>query len=657
MKIMLRMIKICLKIEKKLLILLLIFSSEGFSQEIEFQLQVQPSFEKLIATADTDGDKKITIDDHPKSPFWMRSQKGDSVSISRIYYLSNLLQELAVAREAGKDTVELSLEEIEEPPTQRISRRIKNEFWDDLTRSIDKKGLSKILKDTKASGSVQRLYVPADDSVGIAYYQGLEQEIPGLEVVVLPKKITPQYVKSLNDKPGLLALKIENGRGVPFVVPGGRFNEMYGWDSYFEGIGLILDGRIDLAKAMVDNFVYQINHYGKILNANRSYYLTRTQPPFMSSFVRQVYEASEEKDEKWLRKALNAAIKEYEQVWMQPGDRLAGTGLNRYYASGIGIPPETEKGHFREVLKKFGARYGISAEAFRRKYQSGEIKDSEADEYFRHDRSIRESGHDTSWRLENRAANLNTVDLNSLLYKYETDFAYLIDKYFGGSFTTASGKSYTSKFWEQKAENRKKLMNEYLWDEKSGSYFDYDFQKGQKTGYISATNFYPLWAKIPSEEKAEKMVKNLMRDLKAKGGILASAKASVENTATSEVQRQWDYPYGWAPHQMLLWQGLLNYGYEQEAFELIYRWLWMITKNAADYNGTIPEKYDVVDATHKVYAEYGNVGTEFDYITKSGFGWMNASYQLGLELLPQQYEQKLDELLPPEEVFLKGSQK
>jgi alpha,alpha-trehalase len=628
---------------------LILFIQLAWSQEEQFVLQTEPAFQRLINIADTDQDKKITVEDHPKSPFWMVSQKGDSVSISQIYYLSNLLQELAMAREAGKDTVEISIKEIEESPSHRISRRIKTEFWDDLTRTIDEKGLKHILKDTKAAGDVQRLYVPADDSVGIKYFSGLQND--NFEVVVLPKKITPEYVKSINDKPGLLSLKLENGRGVPFVVPGGRFNEMYGWDSYFEGVGLILDGRIDLAKAMVDNFVYQIDHYGKILNANRSYYLTRTQPPFLSTFIREVFEASEEKDMEWLQTSLEAAIKEYEQVWMVEGERLISNGLNRYYAQGIGIPPETEKGHFKEVLKKFGAKNGLSAENFRRKYQSGEIEDEEADEYFRHDRSIRESGHDTSWRLENKAADLNTVDLNTLLYKYERDFHYLIELYFGGEFKTSSGEVYTAKEWQEKAEKRKTWMNHYLWDEEAGSYFDYDFQKGQKTQYISATNFYPLWAKIPSEEKAQKMVKNLMRDLKAKGGILASAKSSVERTATNEVQRQWDYPYGWAPHQMLLWQGLLNYGYEKEAYELIYRWLWMITKNAVNYNGTIPEKYDVVNATHKVYAEYGNVGTEFDYITTSGFGWMNASYQLGLELLPEEYIKELDELVPPEMLF------
>jgi alpha,alpha-trehalase len=614
----------------------------------QLQLKVEETMPRLLQQADTDGDKKITIEDEPKMPFLIPRSSGDSVAIEEIYYLSNLLQELAIARVDGKETLQISLKEIREEPTKRISRRIKEQFWDDLTRTIDRKGLQKILGDTKASDGVQRLYVPVTDTSGIRYYKNLQQELSGFEVVVLPQKITPQYVKSINNKPGLLALKIENERGVPFVVPGGRFNEMYGWDSYFEGVGLLVDGRIDLAKAMVDNFVYQINHYGKILNANRSYYLTRTQPPFMSSFVREVYEAMEVKDEGWLRKSLNAAIKEYDQVWMEDGARLTGNGLNRYFAQGIGIPPETEKGHFNEVLQEFAAKYDLEVSVFVENYQSGKIDAPEVDEYFLHDRSLRESGHDTSWRLENRAAHLNTVDLNSLLYKYEKDFEYLIEEYFEGSFTTSAGKTYTNNYWEEKAEARKELMNRYMWNEQDGSFYDYNFKTGEQTRYVSATNFYPLWSGLASEAQAERMLPKLMQDLKAQGGILSSAKSSVEQTATNDVQRQWDYPYGWAPHQMLLWQGLLNYGYEEEAYELIYRWLWMITKNAVDYNGTIPEKYDVVDATHKVYAEYGNVGTEFDYITTSGFGWMNASYQLGLELLPKQYHERLNKLVPPE---------
>lgn len=102
---------------------------------------------------------------------------------------------------------------------------------------------------------------------------------------------------------------------------------------------------------------------------------------------------------------------------------------------------------------------------------------------------------------------------------------------------------------------------------------------------------------------------------------------------------------------MLIWQGLINYGYREEARRLAYRWLYMITRNAADYNGTIPEKYDVINRSHHVFAEYGNVGTQFDYITREGFGWMNASYQVGLTLLTQEQIAHLKELIPPEWLF------
>jgi alpha,alpha-trehalase len=102
---------------------------------------------------------------------------------------------------------------------------------------------------------------------------------------------------------------------------------------------------------------------------------------------------------------------------------------------------------------------------------------------------------------------------------------------------------------------------------------------------------------------------------------------------------------------MMAWKGLLNYGFGEVAQELIYRWLYMITKNAVDYNGTIPEKYDVVEATHKVFAEYGNVGTDFEYITQEGFGWMNASYQYGLSLLQDRYIKSLNDLKTPDEIF------
>jgi len=614
-----------------------------------FSLEIEKTLKALLLQEDTDGDKKITKEDKGPKSFVLVSLEGKSYIIQGTYHLSNLLQELALAKNKGLTKVKIPLSKIEEPPTKRISRMIREVFWDDLTRTMDEEGISKIVGDDKAESTIKRVYVPFSDSLAQRYYQSIASRYD-LEVVVLPREITPEFVKSINGKPGILSLQLEEEKGAPFVVPGGRFNEMYGWDSYFEGIGLLLDGRIDLAKGMVDNFCYQIEHYGKILNANRSYYLTRTQPPFLSSFIREVYEAHESLGKVWLERVLETAIKEYETVWMEEGQRLTANGLNRYLAQGIGLPPETEPGHFDEIMEVFANKYRLPLKEFVEKYRSGELRDKNLETYFIHDRSLRESGHDTSWRLDDCCADLNTVDLNSLLYKYEMDFAFLVETYFCDKFKTDKG-IYTSEFWLSKARSRKALMYSLLWSEEKSSYYDVDIRSNALTHFDSATNFYPLWAKLCTKEQAQKMISNLMSNFKVKGGIVATSKGAIEELSKGKVQRQWDYPNGWAPHQMLIWKGLLNYGFEKEAQELAYRWLWMITRNAVDYNGTIPEKYDVVSCTHKVYAEYGNVGTEFDYITTSGFGWMNASYQYGLSILPKNRIDDLDALLDPDSLF------
>ncbi len=607
--------------------------------------------EKLIKQEDTDGDKKITIEDKGPKRFEFVNQKGVSFLIEGTYQLSNLLQELAITG----DDESIDIDKITEKPTDRISRLIKTRFWNNLTRSIDKQGLAKVLEDTKSTTDTLRLYIPHRDTAAAKYFNTLTTEFSKLEVVILPEEITPEYVNKINQKPGILNLAHDaidkEYKGKPFVVPGGRFNEMYGWDSYFESIGLLIDGRADLAMVMADNFAYQIKHYGKILNANRSYYLTRTQPPFFSSLVKEVYLNNPKVSKEWIAENLKMVIQEYETVWMKKGIRLTNTGLNRFYGEGIGMPPETEEGHFDFELKKYAEKHQLSLEEFKEKYRNRDLIDTELDSYFTHDRSMRESGHDTSNRLDGVCANLNTVGLNSLLYKYETDIAYLIKNVFDNAFEV-NGTKYESAIWLLKAEERKKMMNVLMWNEEKGSFYDYDFIIQKQVPVVSATNFYPLWAGICSKKQASVLLEGLFENLVQKGGISGTTDITDKNDPNAP-QRQWDYPNGWAPHQMLLWKGLMTYGYDNEAQELIYRWLWTITKNAVNYNGTIPEKYDVVDATHKVYAEYGNVGTEFDYITPSGFGWMNASYQLGLSLLPIDLKNKLDQLIDPDEIFTK----
>ncbi len=604
----------------------------------------------LIQQEDTDGDKKITIEDKGPKKFEFTDAHGVSHTIEGTYHLSNLLQELAIA--GAQDTI--TLDKITEAPSDRISRLIKTRFWDNLTRSIDKEGLTKVLGDTKSNTDTLRLYIPYNDKEAATYFQSLETEISKLKVVVLPKEITPEYVKTLNNKPGILNLanttdKSGTYKGIPFVVPGGRFNEMYGWDSYFESVGLLIDDRADLAMAMADNFGYQIKHYGKILNANRSYYLTRTQPPFFSALLREIYEKDPQVSKEWLSDNLKMVIQEYETAWMQKGIRLTDTGLNRFYGEGIGIPPETEEGHFDFILNKYAEKHQPDAASFKAMYQDGSIEDKALDLYFTHDRSMRESGHDTSNRLDAVCADLNTVGLNSLLYTYEIDIAYLINNVFDNSFKTNTA-TYNSEFWLAKAEERKKRMNQLMWNQEKGSFYDYNFVTKEQHQIASATNFYPLWSGLCNKDQAAALVKKLFEDLVQKGGVAGTADIA-DTTHQNAPQRQWDYPNGWAPHQMLIWRGLKRYGYEKETQQLVYRWLWMITKNAVNYNGTIPEKYDVVQCTHKVYAEYGNVGTEFDYITPSGFGWMNASYQLGLSLLNEELKGALDQGVDPDEIF------
>lgn len=608
----------------------------------QIKINISETIAQLLKQEDTDNDKRITIEDKGIKKFILHFD-GNEILVEGTYFLSNLLQELILAKENNQDFIET--DKLFELPANRINRMIKDYFWDGLTRSMDESGLEKILTDSKSKTEKSIIYVPFTDNFALEYYQNLATKF-NLKVVQLPQKVTPEYVSSINDEGGILALalKEENGQivGLPFAVPGARFNEMYGWDSYFENIGLLIDGKLELAKSMVENFSYQITHYGKILNANRSYYLTRTQPPFFSSMIREVFKKMPVKDLNWLKRNLQICIKEYETVWMESGKRLTDNGLNRYFAQGIGLPPETESGHYEEILKPFAEAANLSITEYENLYYQRKIENLELDEYFVHDRSVRESGHDTSYRLEGICASLNAVELNAMLYKYETDFAEIIRDNFDSNLF-----NHTSESWFLKAEKRKQLINQFLWNEVEGCFYDYNIETKNQNKFLSATSFFPLWAKIATQEQADSMVKEHLPKLVCLGGIAGCSQKTLAEVENDQMQRQWDFPNGWPPHQIIIWQGLQNYGYHDKAQELIYRWLWMITKNACDYNGTVPEKYDVVLASHKVFAEYGNQGTDFEYITREGFGWMNASFQYGFSILNADLKVKLNALVLP----------
>lgn len=310
--------------------------------------------------------------------------------------LSNLLQELSLAKEYGRKRIILDIGRLNENPVSRLSRLIKNQFWEGLTRRIDGSSIEIAARDAKdwTDDPRPRIYVPQGAPEQYEYYQKLARERPEirLDVQLLPKVVTADVVRDLNHDPGpgLLAVAMEEYvdpdtgektlKGVPFVVPGGRFNELYGWDSYMESLGLLVNDKVHLAKAMVQNFCFCIRHYGKILNATRSYYLTRSQPPFLTDMALRVYEKIQHQPEakEFLKQAMLASIKEYYTVWMAEPRLDTKTSLSRYRPEGRGVPPETEASHFVHILEPYAKKYNMSFKQFVEAYNQGEVSEPDA---------------------------------------------------------------------------------------------------------------------------------------------------------------------------------------------------------------------------------------------------------------------------------------
>ena len=310
--------------------------------------------------------------------------------------------------------VELGYLSLYEDPVDRLCRRINDMFWPNLVRRLDASLIEIASKDPKdwIGEPSARIYVPFERLEQYQYYKRIALERPGLELDVqrLPEgDIAPEFVETLNEKPGILALAMQeciidprtgetSFRGLEFVVPGGRFNEFHGWDSYFCALGLLETGRVSLVKQMVQNYVFEIEHYGKILNANRSYYLCRSQPPFLTDLAIRTYKRIEHEDDSkvFLRHAILAAIKEYHQVWMTSPRYDTKSGLSRYGSPGVGIPPEVEENHFDHLLLPYITKHGMDKSEFIKAYNKGNLREPQLDDYFRHDRAVRESGHDTS---------------------------------------------------------------------------------------------------------------------------------------------------------------------------------------------------------------------------------------------------------------------
>lgn len=463
----------------------------------------------------------------------------------------------------------------------------------------------------------------------------------------LPKEILDlgEFDTSNFQPQGLLYLENK------YVVPGGRFNEMYGWDSYFIIRGLLRAGRLELARGMVDNFFFEVEHYGAMLNANRTYYLTRSQPPFLSSMFVDVYTAMQQSghaDNAWLEKAYVDLVKDY-AMWNRIPHLAGATGLSRYYDFGEGPPAEAvqdETGFYRKVATYFffhpaqaddyvlesrpgvklpsaGARYALqvcdAATTMAKPNCDAPSEFKLSSDYYKGDRSMRESGFDVSFRFGPFGAATHhyaAVCLNSLLYKTEKDLEQ-ISRWMGHDADAAQ--------WSKKAEERKKLITRYLWDPRQGLFFDYDFLTNQRSSYVYASTFYPLWAGLATPEQAKAVLKNLSA-LEKPGGIAMS---------TQEKGAQWDLPYGWGNIQMLAIEGLRRYGYNADADRLSYEFLSMVAENFRR-DGNIHEKYNVVTRSSEAHVELGYQANVV------GFGWTNGAFLELLHALPKEMVDRLE---------------
>ncbi|PUB32972.1 alpha,alpha-trehalase [Elizabethkingia sp. YR214] len=379
----------------------------------------------------------------------------------------------------------------------------------------------------------------------------------------------------------------------PYIVPGGRFNEFFYWDSYFVMLGLQVSGRVEMMKNIVENCSYLIHEFGFVPNASRTHFLSRSQPPYFSLMLDLLVESTN--DEKIYSKYHSTLEKEY-LFWMDGEEGLEndsaikrviktreGDILNRYYDSENTPRPES-------YLIDIEDQNNISGE-----------------EFFRNIRSACESGWDFSSRwFEDEATiqtietlNLAEVDLNCLLWHLEKTLV---------KSSELMGMNDKAEYYVQRAEKRKQCIDLYFWDENAGIYRDYHIKKHRKTSSEHIATLYPLFLGLANEKQAKAVSKIITEKFLYQGGLV---------TTTKETGQQWDLPNAWAPYQWLGFLGMKNYGYTQLADTIKNNWSTNVER-VYNNTGKLMEKYNALDT--KTIAGGG------EYPNQDGFGWTNGVY-------------------------------
>lgn len=341
------------------------------------------------------------------------------------------------------------------------------------------------------------------------------------------------------------------------------FNELYYWDSYFMVQGLLTEDHRDLVIGILENLLFTFERFKIIPNASRTYLMGRSQPPFLSSFILDVYKTYK-LDKRWLKRAIRLAEAEYRTVWMgqaKPNARQVYEGLSRYY-----------------------------------------------DVNYLHDLAEAESGWDLTPRFTHKALNYLPADLNSLLYKYEKDFAYA---------ERILGNEADAQKWDAAAARRRLTVNKLMWNELKGLYYDYNYVKKHKGSVSSLASYYPLWAGLADERQAARLVASLKK-FEQRGGLATTDALQVSDLVPGSLPTQWAYPNGWAPLHFLVVKGLQKYGYEEEAREIAIKWL-KTNLNWFNKHGVFLEKYNV--------AQPNKPPAKGVYPSQTGFGWTNSVFE------------------------------
>lgn len=381
----------------------------------------------------------------------------------------------------------------------------------------------------------------------------------------------------------------------PYIVPGGRFREIYYWDSYFTMLGLLNAGRVDMVESMIRNFADLIHRYGHIPNGNRTYYLSRSQPPFFALMVELLADYKE--DDNVLDEFLDAMLMEY-RFWM---DGLEGIQAGMMHRRLVRLEDET-------ILNRYWDDYAKPRqESYREDIHLAQNCKRSAKGLWRDIRAACESGWDFSSRWLADPEDLTTmmtseilpVDLNVLLYKMEYMIARALlhkrrDKE-SVRFVVRSGQ-------------RKEAIDQIFWDDDHLIYLDYHV-KSHKTIYRpSLAMAYPLWAGIASEKQALAVSNFIEKHLLKSGGL--------QTTKVSSGQ-QWDAPNAWAPLQWITYKGLKNYGFDELAHDICERFCSTITSTFRT-SGKLLEKYNVIDPSIKAGGG--------EYPVQDGFGWTNGVF-------------------------------